>query len=342
MKRKILVTGGCGFIGCNAAAKYLRKGYRVVVVDNVSRRGSGNNLQWLKGLGGRFQFIKADVRDAAALSKIFRAHRDASVVLHLAGQVAVTTSITDPRTDFEINALGTFNVLEAVRQNAPRAAFLFSSTNKVYGGMEGEKVVEKKTRYQYGSRPQGIREDFPLDFHSPYGCSKGTADQYVRDYSRIYGLRSVVFRQSCIYGLRQFGVEDQGWVAHFIIQILKGRKITVYGDGKQVRDVLDVQDLVRAYELAEQKIGRAQGRVFNIGGGRDNALSLLELLSFLESELKIRIRPGFEEERAGDQKIFISDNRSLEKALGWKVSTGWKSGVRNLLNWVASNPGLFP
>jgi CDP-paratose 2-epimerase len=342
MKRKILVTGGCGFIGCNAAAKYLQKGYRVVVVDNVSRRGSGNNLEWLRGLGGRFQFVKADIRDAAALSKIFRTHRDASVVLHLAGQVAVTTSITDPRTDFEINALGTFNVLEAVRQNAPRAAFLFSSTNKVYGGMEGEKVVEKKTRYQYGSRPQGIREDFPLDFHSPYGCSKGTADQYVRDYSRIYGLRSVVFRQSCIYGLRQFGVEDQGWVAHFIIQILKGRKITVYGDGKQVRDVLDVQDLVRAYELAEQKIGRAQGRVFNIGGGRDNALSLLELLNFLESELQIRIRPGFQEERAGDQKIFISDNRSLQETLGWKVSTDWKSGVRRLLNWVANNPGLFP
>ena len=231
---KTIITGGAGFIGCNAASRYLRKGDNVVIVDNLSREGVHRNLDWLRGQGS-FEFVQLDIRRGDELAKLFRKHRDADRVLHLAAQVAVTTSVTAPREDFEINALGTFNVLEAIREAGITAPILYSSTNKVYGEMTDVGVAEKNGRYGYQTLPTGVSEDRNLDFHSPYGCSKGSADQYVIDYHRIYGLRTIVFRQSCIYGYRQFGAEDQGWVAWFMIASQLGRPITVYGDGKQVR-----------------------------------------------------------------------------------------------------------
>ena len=248
-----LITGGAGFIGSNFAARCLARGEKIRIFDNLSRAGSKRNLEWLEAEYGRnsFELIVGDVRDRDAIQK---AAADVTKILHLAAQVAVTTSVTDPRTDFEINALGTFNTLEAARLSGNNPAFLFASTNKVYGGMENVRVVEKDTRYDYADLPEGASEEQLLDFHSPYGCSKGCGDQYVRDYARIYDLPTVVFRQSCIYGKRQFGVEDQGWVAWFIIAVLSGKPISIYGDGKQVRDILFVDDLCDAYDAAFQRL----------------------------------------------------------------------------------------
>ncbi|MGE5601814.1 MAG: SDR family NAD(P)-dependent oxidoreductase, partial [Nitrososphaerales archaeon] len=249
---RILITGGAGFIGCNLANSCIDAGHKVTLLDNLSRRGSAANLAWLRSQHGKkFDFIQADVRDAEAM---LRAAEGQEAIYHLAAQTAVTTSVTDPRPDFEINALGTFNTLEAARRAGDNPVFIYSSTNKVYGGMEDAVAVEQATRYVLPQYPEGVGEDRPLDFHSPYGCSKGCADQYVRDYSRIYGLRSVVFRQSCIYGQRQMGVEDQGWVAWFVIASVLGKPITIYGDGKQVRDLLHVDDLVNAFLVATDKI----------------------------------------------------------------------------------------
>ncbi len=260
---RILITGGAGFIGCNLAHACLQGGHQVTLLDNLSRRGSAANLAWLRQEHPEgFGFIQADIRDADAM---LRAAEGQEAIYHLAAQTAVTTSVTDPRPDFEINALGTFNVLEAARHAGNNPVFIYSSTNKVYGGMEDAVAVEQATRYILPDYPDGVGEDRPLDFHSPYGCSKGCADQYVHDYSRIYGLRSVVFRQSCIYGQRQMGVEDQGWVAWFIIASVLGRPITIYGNGKQVRDLLHVDDLVRAFQMATEKIDITNGQVFNLG-----------------------------------------------------------------------------
>ena len=280
---KIIITGGAGFIGCNAAARALTRGDDVVVVDNLSRAGSASNLEWLRSQARGFDFRRVDVTEAGAVQEVFRDHADVTRVLHLAGQVAVTTSVAHPRADFEANALGTFNVLEAVRQETPDAALVYASTNKVYGGLACLEVVEEAERYPYGSAPFGVSEEMPLDFHSPYGCSKGSADQYVRDYHRIYGLQTVVFRQSCIYGDRQFGVEDQGWVAWFVISPLHGWPMRVYGDGKQVRDVLFIEDLLDAYDAAFERIDAVAGGVFNIGGGPANAISLRQLIAYLGS-----------------------------------------------------------
>jgi CDP-paratose 2-epimerase len=255
--------------------------------------------------------------------------------------VAVTTSVTEPREDFEINALGTFNVLEAVRASGRKPLVIYSSTNKVYGGMENIRVVERNGRYEYADLPQGIGEERLLDFHSPYGCSKGAADQYVRDYARIYGIPTVVFRQSCIYGYRQFGVEDQGWVAWFTIAGALGRRVTIYGDGKQVRDVLFVEDLVRAYELAAEKIGKVAGRVYNIGGGPKHSMSLLELLAMLERMLGKRIPREFGDWRPGDQPVFVCDISKARDELGWEPVVGVEEGVRKLYDWVVANPKLF-
>ena len=268
---KYLVTGGAGFIGCNAAQRWMRQGHEVVVLDDLSRHGADRNLSWLQ-TQGRFVFERIDVRDARAIDAAVQRHTDTDVVLHLAAQVAVTTSVTEPRHDFEVNALGTFNLLEAVRRHAPLAAFLYASTNKVYGGLEHVGVVLRDGRHAFADRPDGIGEDTPLDFHSPYGCSKGAADQYVRDYARIYGLRTVSFRQSCIYGWRQFGVEDQGWVAWFTIAAVTGQPVTIYGDGRQVRDLLFVDDLCEAYDAAVERIERASGQVFNLGGAGQHAV----------------------------------------------------------------------
>jgi CDP-paratose 2-epimerase len=337
---KWLITGGAGFIGCNAARRLMAEGHEVVVFDNLSRKGTRGNLEWLREQGP-VTFVKGDVREAETIASAVRAHRDADVVLHLAAQVAVTTSVTDPRTDFEINALGTFNVCEAVRREAPEAILLNASTNKVYGHMPEVAVVQRGRCYAYADLPDGVPESQPLDFHSPYGCSKGTADQYVRDYARIYSLRTVNFRQSCIYGTRQFGVEDQGWVAWFTIASTLERPITIYGDGRQVRDILWVEDLVECYLHAVARIEKAQGECYNVGGGRHNVLSLLELLSYLEELIGRKIPVTYADWRPGDQRVFVADVRKAEQELGWSPATTKYDGIRKLAGWVEANRGLF-
>ena len=333
---KWIVTGGAGFIGCNAVQRLLALGHTVVVVDNLARRGTQANLEWLR-TQGLFEFKQLDIRDAAALQSLLKEHADADVILHLAGQVAVTTSVANPREDFEINALGTFNVLEGARLCGGQPIVLYASTNKVYGEMEHVGTTLSNGRYQYINLPGGVAESEPLDFHSPYGCSKGAADQYVRDYARIYGLRTVVLRQSCIYGCRQFGVEDQGWVAWFTIAALLGRPITIYGDGRQVRDVLFAEDLVESYLQAVANIGKVSGQVYNIGGGPTSQLSLLELLTLLENSLGHSIPVKYADWRPGDQKVFIADVSKAKREFGWQPTTDIKCGLEKLVNWVKQN-----
>jgi CDP-paratose 2-epimerase len=279
------------------------------------------------------------VRDAALLTT---SSRTADVIVHLASQVAVTTSVTHPREDFEINALGTFNVLEAARLNERKPVILYSSTNKVYGGMEDVKVVEDDTRWRYADLPLGCPETQPLDFHSPYGCSKGTGDQYVRDYSRIYDLPTVVLRQSCIYGPRQFGVEDQGWVAWMIIAAVTGRQITICGDGKQIRDVLHVDDLLNGYDTAIARINTVKGRIYNLGGGPENTMSIwTEFGPKLESLLGKPIAVARSDWRPGDQKVFVADIRKAMRELGWEPKIGVEEGMKKLFEWVNENRNLF-
>lgn len=341
MSRRFLVTGGAGFIGSNYVARLLKRGEQVTVYDNLSRSGAQLNLRWLRQTYGEnsFQLIQKDVRDAEAISK---AARDADVIVHLAAQVAVTTSVTDPREDFEINAQGTFNVLEAARASGRQPAMIYASTNKVYGGMEEVRVAEGENQYYYEDYKAGIPESMPLDFHSPYGCSKGCGDQYVRDYSRIYDLPTTVFRQSCIYGPRQFGVEDQGWVAWFIIAAVTGRTITIYGDGKQVRDLLFVEDLLNAYDAALANPGKAAGQIFNVGGGPDNTMSVWKDFGpILEKLLGHPIPVKWGDWRPGDQRIYVSDIAKAEKTLGWKPQVGVQEGIERLYQWVQANRDLF-
>ena len=338
---KTIITGGAGFIGSNASSRYLNRGHQVVVVDNLARDGVGENLEWLRSHGGELEFHQIDIRDSHDIARLFREHRDADRVLHLAAQVAVTTSVKNPREDFEINALGTFNVLEAMRQSGMRAPLIYSSTNKVYGEMTSIGTVERNGRHDYVSLPTGVSEEHNLDFHSPYGCSKGSADQYVIDYHRIYGLRTTVFRQSCIYGYRQFGAEDQGWVAWFMIASQLGRPITIYGDGKQVRDILFIDDLLDAYDAAFAAPDQAAGRAFNIGGGVNNVVSLRELLAFIEQRSGGKISAGSADWRPGDQKVFISDIRRARTQLGWSPRINCSQGLGMLYDWIAKNRELF-
>ena len=338
---RILITGGAGFIGCNLAHACIDGGHRVTLLDNLSRRGSAANLAWLRDVhGDDFEFVQADIRDADAM---VRAAEGQEAIYHLAAQTAVTTSVTDPRPDFEVNALGTFNVLEAARRSGDDPVFIYSSTNKVYGGMEDAVAVEQATRYVLPLYPLGVGEDRPLDFCSPYGCSKGSADQYVHDYSRIYGLRSVVFRQSCIYGQRQMGVEDQGWVAWFVIATVLGKSITIYGDGKQVRDLLHVDDLVRAFQMATDKIDITAGQVFNLGGGPANTLSIWAEFGPLLSELAGRdVQPAaFKDWRPGDQPVFVADVSKAQRVFGWAPQVSVREGVARLMDWVKQNRDLF-
>lgn len=327
----VLVTGGAGFIGANAASRFLALGWRVRVLDAFARAGTRANAEWLASMRGDLDIVEADVRDAA---EVARAAADADVIVHLAAQTAVTTSVDDPRTDFEVNALGSFNVLEAARLSARRPLVLYASTNKVYGGMEDVAVVERDGRYAYRDLPGGVGEDRPLDFHSPYGCSKGAADQYVRDYARIYRVPTVVLRQSCIYGPRQFGTEDQGWVAHFVLSALRGGALTIYGDGKQIRDVLDVDDLVDAFLAAVARRDVIAGRVYNIGGGPEHTLSLLELVAWLERRLGRRPRIAFGPWRPGDQRVYVSDVTRARRELGWSPTTDVRAGLERLLAWA--------
>ena len=343
MDNHVFITGGAGFIGCNSADHFLRRGQRVTLYDNLSRRGGRSNLDWLfaRHSGDRLRLIEADIRDDERLAAAV-AETAPDVVLHLAGQVAVTQSVVDPREDFAINALGTFNVLEAVRHHAPAAALLYASTNKVYGGMEEVGIVQRGQRYAYADYPHGIPESFPLDFHSPYGCSKGAGDQYTRDYARIYGLRTLVLRQSCIYGQRQFGVEDQGWVAHFVIAAALGRPISIYGDGMQVRDVLHIDDLVAAYQAGIDRIDELSGEVLNLGGGPDHTLAVWSEFGPLLEELAGRPIPiTYGPWRPGDQRVFVADIRRAAERLGWRPQVSPTEGVRRLYEWVAANPTLF-
>jgi CDP-paratose 2-epimerase len=341
MNAPILVTGGAGFIGSNLVASLLHDGHHVTVFDALRRRGAGHNLEWLRSQRheGRLYFIRGDVRDPEAL---WTAASGVGVIYHLAGQVAVTSSVEDPRTDFEINAVGTFNVLEAARRSGCRPVVVFTSTNKVYGAIEDAAVVEGDERYEYPGLPTGIPESQQLDFHSPYGCSKGAADQYVRDYARIYGLPAVVFRMSCVYGPRQFGNEDQGWLAHFMIAALAGKPIAIYGDGKQVRDVLFVDDLVRALRLAVERIDAAAGQVFNIGGGPSNSLAIWREFGRLLAELKGEEIPvAYQPWRPGDQPYYVSDIRKAGRLLGWQPQVDKATGVRRLWEWVAAHRAMF-
>lgn len=338
---KILITGGAGFIGSNAASRYLMAGHKVVVIDNLCREGTPKNLAALQTLGGQLEFMRLDLRDAIAVNAAFEKHRDADRILHLAAQVAVTTSVLDPRHDFEVNALGSLNVLEAIRRFGIEAPAIYSSTNKVYGDMKDVRVVLRDNRYAYADFPNGMPESRNLDFHSPYGCSKGVADQYFLDYHRIYGLNTMVFRQSCIYGYRQFGAEDQGWLAWFIIASQLNHPLTIFGDGRQVRDVLFIDDLLDAYDAGFAAFPAGAGRAYNIGGGAGNILSLLDLISYIEKMQGRKISYSVRNWRAGDQRVFVSDIRRARNELGWSPRIGYKTGLSRLYDWVASNLHLF-
>ncbi|MFH1225492.1 MAG: GDP-mannose 4,6-dehydratase [Candidatus Diapherotrites archaeon] len=332
-----LVIGGAGFIGVNLADSLLKEGKDVAVLDNFSRNGTEQNLAWLKGRHGNVKVIRADIREHGR--KLEDAVKNADEIYHMAAQVAVTTSVENPREDFGINALGTLNVLEAMREAGSEAPLVFASTNKVYGKMERAEVEEKGKRYEYKALPNGVSEEMPVDFYSPYGCSKGCADQYVRDYARIYGLNTVVMRQSCIYGERQFGIEDQGWVAWFAIAAVLGKKLTIYGNGKQARDVLHVSDLINSFTLAVKKIKKTSGKIYNIGGGPKNTLSLLEYLEMLGEMLGKKIEYGFGDWRPGDQPLYVSDIRKAKNELGWEPKIRAKEGAGSLVEWVKRNSG---
>ncbi len=341
MTRHYLVTGGAGFIGSNYVHRLIQRNEHVTIFDNLSRAGAPRNVDWLKSQFGddAFRLIVGDVRSADGIAE---AAKDADVIVHLAGQVAVTTSVTNPRDDFEANALGTFNALEAARLSGRDPIFIYASTNKVYGGMDDVKLTEEATRWLYADLQHGCPETQPLDFHSPYGVSKGAGDQYVRDYARIYGLRSVVLRQSCIYGPRQFGIEDQGWLAWMIIAAVTGRKITIYGDGKQVRDVLHVNDLLNAYDAAIEKIDVAKGQIYNMGGGTRNVMAIwTEFGPILERLLGKKIEVARADWRPGDQKVFYADFRKAQRELGWEPKISLEEGIEMLFNWVKENRELF-
>lgn len=336
----MLITGGAGFIGVNAADHFLSQGWEVTVLDNFSRKGTDINRAFLEGKhASGLTIVEADIiTDQDVLNQLCN---DVDVVLHLAAQVAVTTSVVDPRSDFECNALGTFNVLEAVRQSPNKPFVIYASTNKVYGGLEHIGVEEGEKRYSFAGGLQGVDENTSLDFHSPYGCSKGAADQYVRDYARLYDLDTVVLRQSCIYGPHQMGVEDQGWVAWFMIATLFNRPVTIYGNGKQVRDLLYVDDLIAAYDACIQNRAKVSGEVFNMGGGPTNTLSLLEFLTFLKDDLSMNVDFSYGDTRPGDQPIFVSDNSRFEQATGWKTATDTQTGIANLLAWLQEHKDVL-
>ncbi len=328
----VLITGGAGFVGSNLAHALLADGEQVIVADNFSRSGVRANAAWLRhNHGGRLRIEEVDVRDRGAVAALVG---ESKQVYHLAAQVAVTTSLDDPRDDLETNVLGTFNVLEAARALPSPPTVLFTSTNKVYGEMDEVAVELDRGAYRYADGRGGISEAARLDFHSPYGCSKGAADQYVHDYARIYSLPTVVFRMSCIYGTRQFGTEDQGWVAHFGRALYGDEPITLYGDGCQVRDILWIDDLVAALRLATERIDCVAGEVFNVGGGPENAVTVRGVIERLEEITGRSVPVHTADWRPGDQRIYVSDTTRLERALGWRPSTPWATGLEKLVGWL--------
>jgi CDP-paratose 2-epimerase len=335
--RSILITGGCGFIGCNLADRLAARGDTVTILDNLARSGVRENAQWLKSRHGeRISIQISDVRDPIPVIDLVR---DAKAVLHLAAQVAVTSSLESPVDDFEINARGTLNVLEALRLHNPAAPLLFASTNKVYGRLISDSQITRiGRRYQPTDRAlaMGISEAAHLDLYSPYGCSKGAADQYVHDYARVYGLRTAVLRMSCIYGPRQFGNEDQGWIAHFLLSALRGMPLTIYGDGCQVRDALYVADAVDAWLAVLDNIDAAKGHVFNLGGGPSNSVSLLELIDLITETTGSAVQHGFDDWRPGDQPWYVTDVSALAAATGWRPQTSLADGLQGLQGWLAA------
>jgi len=319
-ERRILVTGGAGFLGVNAAIHLIKEGWDVTLLDNLSRPGTERNLKWvLTRYPTRVAFVKEDVRNVDALAQHVK---DQDAILHLAGQVAVTTSLIDPNTDFDVNARGTLNVLEAVRNHNHDAPLVFASTNKVYGKLDHKDGPCKETQ--------------PLDFHSPYGCSKGAADQYVRDYARVFDMNTVVLRQSCIYGAHQYGTEDQGWVAHFVHSILKERPLTIYGDGTQIRDLLDARDLSNLYATVIDKIGIARGEIYNVGGGAENQRNLLEVIDQVGELTGRKPQYSFADWREGDQKFYVSDIEKARRDLDWEPKVDFDRGLRELIAWAES------
>lgn len=343
---KLMVTGGCGFLGSNLASFALGRGDDLLVFDNLSRFGSSLNLDWLKGQGS-FRFVHGDIRNPFEVADAVSSFRP-DAIFHLAGQVAMTTSIGSPRLDFEVNALGSLNVLEAVRLHAPDAIVLYSSTNKVYGDLEQYRYRETATRYECVDRPRGFDEATPLEFHSPYGCSKGTADQYMLDYARMFGLKTVVFRHSSMYGGRQYATYDQGWVGWFCQKAVESRRgvlkepFTISGTGKQVRDVLHGDDMIRLYFGTLQHIDEARGQVFNIGGGLANSLSLLELFKILEDLAGTRLDYVRLAPRSSDQRLFVADIAKAEKILDWRPGVAAVEGVARTFDWLLESCPVVP
>ena len=336
---KLLITGGCGFLGSNLAADALARGDEVVIFDNLYRNGSRDNLAWLQAQG-KFRFEHGDIRNQNDITRVVQAFKP-DAIFHLAGQVAMTTSIANPRMDFEVNVMGSHNLLEAVRNYAPDATVIYSSTNKVYGDLEQYAYRETDTRFECVDMPRGFDEKTPLDFHSPYGCSKGAADQYMLDYARIFGLKTIVFRHSSMYGGRQFATYDQGWVGWFCQKAAETRngtlseQFTISGSGKQVRDVLHAEDMKRLYMAAVVNIDKARGQAFNVGGGIENSLSLLELFALLEGFIGKKLDYLKLPARESDQRVFVADIAKAEKLLGWRPEVSAASGVGKMLEWVS-------
>ncbi|MBT4089435.1 MAG: NAD-dependent epimerase/dehydratase family protein [Deltaproteobacteria bacterium] len=343
---KVLITGGCGFLGSNLAAEALQhQNAEVIVFDNLFRSGSMNNLNWLQSKGS-FKYYHSDIRNSNDIEIVIQETKP-DVIFHLAGQVAMTTSISNPRLDFEINAQGTFNLLEAVKKHSPESIIVYSSTNKVYGDLEWVEYEETDTRYVATGFPQGFSEEIRLDFRSPYGCSKGCADQYMLDYYRRFGIRTVVFRHSSMFGSRQFSTFDQGWIGWFCSKAIETKQnkltepFTISGNGKQVRDVLYVDDMINLYFSCVEHIEQAQGQVFNIGGGADNSLSLLELFTILESELDIQLDFTRIAPRESDQKVFIADISKAKDLIEWEPMIDKRRGLKNMLSWTNENRSIL-
>ena len=343
---KILITGGCGFLGSNLASNFIKNNSQVFIIDSLERKGSSDNLDWLKSKANNQQLIfdRFDIINTKMVDSFFDDYGPFDFICHVAGQVAMTTSINNPRKDFETNVLGTFNILEATRKFSPKALFAYSSTNKVYGDLDWITNIEDEKRYKLDNFEKGFSENIPLDFRTPYGCSKGSADQYVKDWAKVYGMRTVIFRHSSIYGGRQFASINQGWIGWFCIKALEQRlaiekkqniiPFTISGTGKQVRDVLHSQDLVDLYNCAFKFKGDLKGEIFNIGGGYENSLSLLELLDFLKEELSLReLKYTRIERRTSDQDCFIADISKAKTIFDWSPKVSYKDGIRRMIEW---------
>ena len=337
---KYLITGGCGFLGSNIASKILEQGDELIIFDSLYRFGSYQNKEWLE-TQGEFIFIHGDIRNTNDVERTIKTHKP-DVIYHLAGQVAMTTSIVDPRMDFEVNVGGSFNLLNAVRLYSPESTIIYSSTNKVYGDLEQFTYEETDTRYKCIEKPNGFDESVNLDFHSPYGTSKGSADQYMLDFARIYGLKTVVFRHSSMFGGRQFATYDQGWIGWFVGQAINIKNdtqkepFTISGNGKQVRDIAHAEDIVALYLKASTKIDSIKGQAFNVGGGIDNSSSLLELFSFLEKELNVKMEYIELSVRKSDQKIFVADLSKAKELIGWEPKISKEEGIRKMIDWIKS------